>query len=472
MQPEKAGIFAALFFVVSLYHGTLFTQPDPAIFMKQFFSAVGRLVRQFPRTHLLLAMVLLGGVIIIALQPERSRAPEQAAKTIELPARTSPTPSPAKQPAPPQGPQWQTLTVKPGDSLSALLHPVGVGAGQVYALLKSDDKLDRLTKLKPGEQLEVLVTDDGALRGVRYNPSKVETLTAKLTGAGWTVRLSQREYQKQTRFAQAEITDSLFLAGAAAGISDRLTMQLAELFAWDIDFVLDIRKGDRFRILYEELYLDGEKVGEGDILMAEFWNQDRHLSAFRYETLSGDVEYLDIKGDSMRKAFIRTPVAFARISSRFNLGRRHPVLNTIRAHKGTDYAAPRGTPIRAAGDGKVIFAGVKGGYGNVVIIKHGQIYTTLYAHMRNFAKGIRVGKRVKQSQTIGYVGTSGLSTGPHLHYEFRINGVHRNPQTVPLPKARGINDNERSEFLIAANRLKAQMTLFAEAATLASSDAF
>ncbi len=439
--------------------------------MKQFFSAVGRLVRQFPRTHLLLAMVLLGGVIIVALQPD-APAPQQATKTLELPARSITTAPAPEQPSPPKGPQWQTLTVKPGDSLSSLLHPLGVGAGQVYALINSDEKLARLTKLRPGEQLEVIVSEDGALRGVRYNPSRVETLTAKLTGGGWTARLSQREYQKQTRFAQAEITNSLFLAGAAAGISDRLTMQLAELFAWDVDFVLDIRKGDQFRVLYEELYLDGEKVGEGDILMAEFWNQGRHLSAFRYETLSGDVEYLDIKGDSMRKEFIRTPVAFARISSRFNLSRKHPVLNRIRAHKGTDYAAPSGTLIRAAGDGKVIFAGVKGGYGNVIILKHGQIYTTLYAHMRSFAKGIRVGKRVKQGQTIGYVGSSGLATGPHLHYEFRINGVHRNPQTVPLPKARGINDNERSEFLIAANRLKAQMTLFAEAATLASSDVF
>ena len=444
--------------------------------MKQFFSAIGRLVRQFPRTHLLLSMVLLGGVILIALRPDDpgSEPAATTVKALDLPARPAAktTPNPADKPQPPAAPAWQTLTVQAGDSLSSLLQPLGVGAGQVYALINSDEKLKRLTRLRPDETLEVIVNDSGSLTAVRYHPSRVETLMAKLTGGGWTVRLSQREYQKQTRFAQADITDSLFLAGAAAGISDKLTMQLANLFAWDVDFVLDIRKGDRFRILYEELYLDGEKVGEGDILMAEFWNQGRHLTAFRYETLSGDVEYLDIKGDSMRKAFIRTPVAFSRISSRFNLGRRHPVLNTIRAHRGTDYAAPTGTPVRAAGDGKVIFAGVKGGYGNVVIIKHGQIYTTLYAHMRNFAKGIRVGKRVKQSQTIGYVGTSGLSTGPHLHYEFRINGVHRNPQTVPLPKARGVNDNERAEFLIAANRLKAQMTLFAEAATLASSNVF
>lgn len=439
--------------------------------MKDIFSAAGRLVRQFPRTHLLLSMVLLGGVILIALRPDSpTEPPRQQAKAITLPAKPVAKPQPKPEPAPVATPQWQTLTVQSGDSLSSLLQPLGVGASQVFALINSDEKLERLTKIRPGETLQVTIDGEDRLTGVKYHPSKVETLTAQLRGSGWETRLSQREYQKQTRFAQAEITDSLFLAGAAAGISDKLTMQLANLFAWDVDFVLDIRRGDRFRIIYEELYLDGEKVGEGDILMAEFWNQDRHLTAFRYETRSGDVEYLDIKGDSMRKEFIRTPVAFARISSRFNLSRKHPVLNRIRAHKGTDYAAPSGTPIRAAGDGKVIFAGVKGGYGNVIILKHGQIYTTLYAHMRSFAKGIRVGKRVKQSQTIGYVGSSGLATGPHLHYEFRINGVHRNPQTVPLPKARGINDNERAEFLIAANRLKAQMTLFAEASTLASSD--
>ena len=414
-------------------------------------------------------MVLLGGVILIALSPDSPpEQPRQQAKTISLPAKPARKPEP--QPQAPQAPEWQTLTVEAGDSLSSLLQPLGVGAGQVFALINSDDKLQRLTKIRPGETLQVTVDNDNRLTQVQYHPSKVETLTARLRGGGWETRLSQREYQKQTRFAEADITDSLFLAGAAAGISDKLTMQLANLFAWDVDFVLDIRRGDRFRIIYEELYLDGEKVGEGDILMAEFWNQDRHLTAFRYETRSGDVEYLDIKGDSMRKEFIRTPVAFSRISSRFNLSRKHPVLNRIRAHKGIDYAAPSGTPIKAAGDGKVIFAGVKGGYGNVIILKHGQIYTTLYAHMRSFAKGIRVGKRVKQSQTIGYVGASGLATGPHLHYEFRINGSHRNPLTVPLPKARGINDNERSEFLIAANRLKAQMTLFAEASTLASSD--
>lgn len=439
--------------------------------MKQLISAAGRLVRQFPRTHLLLSMVLLGGVILIAFRPDSTEPAPERIQNISLPERVTPTPQPTNKPAT-IATEWQTVTVKAGDSLSSLLQPLGIGAQQVYKLIGSDTRLERLASLRPGDTLQVAISDEQTLTAVQYHPSRVETLTARLKNGRWQTRISQREYQKQTRFAQAQITDSLFLAGAAAGISDKLTLQLANLFAWDVDFVLDIRKGDRFRILYEELYLDGEKVGVGDILMAEFWNRDRHLTAFRYETLSGDVEYLDIKGGSLRKEFIRTPVAFSRISSRFSLGRKHPILNRIRAHKGIDYAAPSGTPIKAAGDGKVIFAGIKGGYGNVLIIKHGQSYTTLYAHMRNFAKDMRVGRRVKQGQTIGYVGMSGLATGPHLHYEFRINGVHRNPLTVPLPKARGINDNERAEFLIAANQLKAQMTLFSEASTLASSDVF
>ena len=253
-------------------------------------------------------------------------------------------------------------------------------------------------------------------------------------------------------------------------MTDNLTMQLANIFGWDIDFVMDIRKGDHFRLLYEELFLDGEKVGDGNILMAEFWNQGRHVTAFRYATKSGDIDYLDLKGDSLRKEFIRSPVSFTRISSRFSTGRYHPVLHKVRAHKGIDYAAPRGTPVKAAGDGKVIHAGNKGGYGRTVIVQHGQSYTTLYAHLNGYAKGIRTGKRVRQGDVIGYVGSSGLATGPHLHYEFRLNGVHRNPLTVPLPKARGIPDNERKEFLVHANKLRNQLALHAEAFTLARND--
>ena len=215
-------------------------------------------------------------------------------------------------------------------------------------------------------------------------------------------------------------------------------MELANIFGWDIDFALDIRAGDHFTVIYEERFLNGEKIGNGPILAAEFVNQGRSYKAIRYSDAGNRSDYYSPTGLSMRKAFLRTPVDFRRISSRFGK-RKHPILNRMRMHTGVDYAASRGTPIRAAGDGKVIHKGRKGGYGRTVIIQHGGRYSTLYAHMNSYRRGVYTGKRVKQGQIIGYVGSSGRATGPHLHYEFRVNGVHRNPLTVKLPSAKPIN---------------------------------
>jgi len=453
--------------------------------MRMKLSALGRMARRFPRAHLALSAALALTVVIMALAPESGESHPERSRTLVLPkpapavAASQPQPEPghavtAAEPVPKEPERdWVELEVKSGDTLSTLLQAHGVTAAQVHRLVTGDDKLAELARLRPGDHLNISVDDQGELTALSYHPSRVQTVKAILQDDGqWRVESETRQYQRRTRFAEATIDNSLFLAGHAAGMSDNLTMQLANIFGWDIDFVLDIRNGDRFRVLYEELYLDGEKVGEGNILAAEFWNQGRHLTAYRFQTRSGDTDYFDSQGRSMRKAFIRTPVAFSRISSRFNLGRKHPILNKVRAHRGIDYAAPSGTPIKAAGNGKVIFAGVKGGYGNVLILKHGQRYSTLYAHMRSFAKGMRVGSRVTQGQTIGYVGMSGLATGPHLHYEFRVDGVHRNPQTVELPKAEGVNSNEKPQFLVQTKRMDAQMTLFAEAATLASSNVF
>ncbi|MEO1204194.1 MAG: peptidoglycan DD-metalloendopeptidase family protein, partial [Pseudomonadota bacterium] len=228
---------------------------------------------------------------------------------------------------------------------------------------------------------------------------------------------------------------------------DRVIMNIAGIFAWDIDFVLDIREGDTYYVQYEELWQDGEYVRDGEIIVAEFNNNGRTHQAIRFLDDDGRSDYFTPEGDSVRKAFIRAPVDFTRVSSRFNPKRRHPVLNTIRAHRGVDYAAPRGTPIKAAGDGKVIFRGKKGGYGNCVILQHGGNITTLYAHMSNFATQARIGTRVRQGQTIGFVGATGLATANHLHYEYRLNGVHRNPQTVELPKAEPIDSKYRERFL-------------------------
>ena len=230
-------------------------------------------------------------------------------------------------------------------------------------------------------------------------------------------------------------------------MSNNVIMELATIFGWDVDFALDIRQGDNFSLIYQEKYLQGKKVGDGDILVARFENHGNTYTAVRYEDKKGYSQYFTPKGLSMRKAFLRTPVDFTRISSRFNLSRKHPILHKIRAHKGVDYAASRGTPIKAAGDGKVIFSGRKGGYGRVLILQHGTRYTTLYAHLKAFRKGIRVGKRVKQGQVVAYVGSSGLASGPHLHYEFRVNGSHRDPLKVRLPHAKPIDKKRKEQFL-------------------------
>jgi murein DD-endopeptidase MepM/ murein hydrolase activator NlpD len=252
----------------------------------------------------------------------------------------------------------------------------------------------------------------------------------------------------------------LFESAAGAGLSDKLIMNIAGIFAWDVDFVLDIRSGDNYYVQWEEIWQDGEFVTDGEIIAAEFNNNGRTHRAIRFIDDTGRSDYFTPDGHSVRKAFIRAPVDFTRISSNFNPNRRHPILNKIRAHRGVDYAAPRGTPIKAAGDGKVIFRGVKGGYGNSVILQHGGNITTLYAHMSRFAAKARVGQRVRQGQTIGYVGATGLATANHLHYEYRLNGVHRNPRTVKLPQADPIADKYRERFLASAAPILEELERF------------
>jgi murein DD-endopeptidase MepM/ murein hydrolase activator NlpD len=234
-------------------------------------------------------------------------------------------------------------------------------------------------------------------------------------------------------------------------------MNLAGIFAWDVDFVLDIRKGDDYYILYEEIYQEGKFVTSGQIVAAEFNNNGRTFQAIRYVDKDGRADYFTPEGRSVRKAFIRAPVDFTRISSSFNPQRRHPILNTIRAHRGVDYAAPGGTPIKAAGDGKIIHRGRHGGYGNAVIIQHGGNITTLYAHMSKFQSTAKLNGRVRQGDVIGYVGATGLATAPHLHYEYRLNGVHRNPRTVPLPQADPISDEYKADFLAAAEPILSEL---------------
>ena len=237
-------------------------------------------------------------------------------------------------------------------------------------------------------------------------------------------------------------------------------MNIAGIFAWDVDFVLDIRRGDSYYVQYEEIWQDDKYVSDGEIIAAEFNNDGRTIQAIRFIDDNQHSEYFTPTGDSVRKAFIRAPVDFTRISSNFNPNRKHPILNQIRAHRGVDYAAPKGTPIKASGDGKVIFRGTKSGYGKTVILQHGGNITTLYAHMSNYVAKVGVGTRVRQGQTIGYVGMTGLATANHLHYEYRLNGVHRNPRTVDLPDAEPIDAQYRDKFMAVAEPILRELEQF------------
>jgi murein DD-endopeptidase MepM/ murein hydrolase activator NlpD len=252
----------------------------------------------------------------------------------------------------------------------------------------------------------------------------------------------------------AEITSSLYEAAVEAGLSNNLIMELEKIFGWDVDFVQDIRVGDTFHVIFNDYRVDDKKIADGDILAAEFTTQGNTYRAIRFADAEGNASYYTPEGDSMLGTFLRSPVEFSRISSRFGK-RKHPISKKWKAHKGVDYAAARGTPIRATADGNVIHAGNKGGYGKTIVLRHAGRFSTLYAHMNGYAKGIRSGSRVKQGQIIGYVGSTGYSTGPHLHYEFRVDGVHRNPLTYKTPKASSISPDLKNQFLqIAASWTK------------------
>ena len=266
------------------------------------------------------------------------------------------------------------------------------------------------------------------------------------TDEGFETEFVEKPLEVRRKSGYGRIQSSLYESAAKAGLRDKTVMNLAGIFAWDVDFVLDIRRGDDYYVLYEQLFQNGEYMGDGEIIAAEFNNNGRTIQAIRHIDKDGRSDYFTPEGRSVRKAFLRAPVDF-RVSSSFNPNRLHPVLKTVRPHRGTDYAAPYGTPIKATGDGKVIFRGVKSGYGNVVILQHGGNISTLYAHMSKFVSSVRNGTRVRQGQTVGYVGKSGLVTGTHLHYEYRLNGVHRNSRTVKLPQADPIAEQYRAEFL-------------------------
>ena len=357
---------------------------------------------------------------------------------------------------------WMTEDVESGDTLSHIFKRAGLSPRDLHNVMTAKGDTSTLKRIHPGQQLKFSIQDEN-LNAMEYVISQTESLMVTRDGDNYVAKTITRELEPFTSYAEGTIDSSLFLAAQKAGLSTNVTMELANIFGWDIDFAQDIREGDSFKVIYQELRLKGEKVKDGEILAAQFTNQGKTYTAIRYETADHQVDYYSPDGYSLRKAFRRSPVDFARISSPFNLHRRHPILHTIRAHKGTDYAAPKGTPIKATGDGKVIFAGWAGGYGRVIKIKHSHHIETVYGHMNGFARHIHAGVHVVQGQVIGYVGMTGLATGPHCHYEFHVNGQVRNPQTVKLPQANPISTRDKPAFLALAAQMENQIATYSAA---------
>jgi len=338
------------------------------------------------------------------------------------------------------------VIVTRNDTLDRIFRRLKLNLSDLAALRSLPGIRNALDSLRPGETLH-FTHHDGELFGLERRLSETQTLKVSRDGAALKADILQNPIEMRPRTIRGFIDSSLFEAVAAAGAHDQTAVGLADIFGWDVDFVLDVRHGDRFVVTYEEIWRDGAYLHDGPIEAAEFVNQNHAYRAVRYADPEGHFHYYTPDGRSLHKAFLRAPVEFTRVSSRFNSARYHPILNMIRAHKGVDYAAPVGTPVHAAGDGRIVFAGRMGGYGNCVEIEHSTSIVTLYGHLSRFARGTRVGAHVAQGTVIAYVGMTGLATGPHLHYEYRVNGIFKNPQTVALPAAAPIDARWREDFL-------------------------
>ena len=346
--------------------------------------------------------------------------------------------------------------IKRNDSLFSILKRLGIEEKNIVTLVNSD-RSNLLAQIKIGKTLEVGINDSNIVISLNYIKDFKSGVRAKKSGEVYEIEEYELNTEKYRVFKNIEINNSLYADGIKEALPDSVIMDLVYIFGWDIDFVHDIRPGDSYSLIYEEVFVNGEKKLDGDILIAEFINRDRTHTAIRYKLQNGFSEYFSLEGRNVKKAFLRSPVEFSYISSSYNLKRRHPILHKVRAHTGVDYAASRGTPVRTTGDGTVVFVGKKGGYGNLVEIKHTEDYSTRYAHLNKFHSKIKVGEKVKQSETIGYVGRTGTATGDHLHYEFRVNGKHTNPVTVKLPNAKPIHENDKDSYSLHAKKIIADL---------------
>ena len=382
--------------------------------------------------------------------PQPQAAPLAAAQFTTFPAAPKPVAAPPK-------PAARTVQVQPGDNLSLVFRRQGLSQQDLHQIVTTQPLGPRLANILPGHEFSFLIGEGNDLLSLTYSSGPLEKLQFTRSGSGFEGSEIVADPESVQAYKHMVIDHSLFVAGQRAGFTDRMTMKIAEIFQWDVDFVLDIRSGDSFHVLFEENYLDDKLIGFGRILAAEFINQGRSHQAVLYTSPDGSDAYFDTQGNSMQKQFLRAPLKFTRISSNFNLRRKHPLWKRDMPHRGIDYAAPTGTEVLASGDGVVTEAARTVPNGNFVVLRHGSNITTKYLHLSKFGRGIRPGVKVQQGQVIGKVGATGYATGPHLHYEFLVNGVHQNPRTVALPDAEPIAEAERQRFNATATPLLASL---------------
>jgi murein DD-endopeptidase MepM/ murein hydrolase activator NlpD len=365
-----------------------------------------------------------------------------------------------------QAEQWDNVTVRSGQSLDGIFRQQGFSAKTLHQIMALNKETQQLKKIRPGDLFEFQRHEDKSLKRMRYAADEAHYLIVAHDGQQAYASTEARDIITEPTETSGTITSSLFLAGKQAGLSDNMVMKLANLFGWDIDFVLDIREGDLFYLVYEKIYRDGTFLRDGEIIGATFVNQGEKFQALRFD-INGQAQYFAPDGRNMRKAFLRAPLNFSYISSNFNPKRYHPILKRVKAHNGIDYKAPRGTPVFTAGDGKVIQSAYSKYNGHHVFVQHANSIVTKYLHFTK--RTVKKGQRVKQGQVIGYVGSTGLAQGPHLHYEFLLNGVHRNPRTVSLPKADPLGKTQMAEFQQKSAPVLSQLGRLESASMYASS---
>lgn len=441
-------------------------------------------LRERPHVSLAAVGLVTLGVVISLIPSDPQGSPAASTRPVELPqlaaseqtaqapelltasvgsSRSAPMPAAEEKTA-----SWQVVEIKPGQTLERVFRDLGLGAGLLHQIVTTTEQTRDLARIRPGDEFAFDIDSEAGFRALRTELDEDAWLYVERGEDGLTTRTEPRAVERRIVEASGVIDNSLYDDALDAGLSGAMIMRLATIFGWDIDFALDIRDGDRFALIYEEVWREGEYLRDGDILAARFVNRGEAFEAVRFDAGNGP-DYFAPDGRPMRKAFLRTPLNFARVSSNFNPRRLHPVTGRVRPHNGTDYAANVGTPVWAAGEGKVVKAGYTRANGNYIFIRHGNNIITRYLHLSK--KVVGRGERVRQGQTIGHVGSTGLATGPHLHYEFLVNGVNRNPRTVDLPPADPLPAEHMTDFSRLGNSLLARLdTLTPPDALLASRD--